>query len=193
MPVKVTRKGTSQKKLQALDAGIRTGITASGLYFIEEVRRTLQLVAPRGYATGGMIRSLTVSKVVYVNGAFTARAGTSIGLYPWFVHWGTGPQGPLHRPIKAPPIDVIYRWLKEKGITPRFTKRVPKTLRKYTHRVARSVRADPEFWTLAFLISRKIGRVGLTPLPFLTTTFKVAEPRMREILIENVRRSLRSS
>ncbi len=196
MPVTISRAGTAPTKLQQLDAGVRAGITAAGRYYIIRVRRTIELFAPRGRATGRMIRSLTVSPVVVVNGIYHARAGPTVD-YAWWVHQGTG-LAAGHGPRKWPPREAIYQWIKEKGLVPTFTmvQNRSKTGRYMSGVRKKAVRRsdiERDRRALAFLIARKIGTKGTKPFPFMTATFKVIRADMEQIIIGYIIRSLKST
>ena len=197
MPVTVSRAGTANQKLQQLDAGVRAGITAAGRYYIIRVRRTIELFAPRGRATGKMIRSLTVSPVVVINGIYRARAGPTVD-YAWWVNQGTGPAAG-HGPRKWPPRQAIYEWIKEKGLVPTFTmvqnrsKTTGRFMSGLHKKAVRRADVERDRRTLAFLIARKIGTKGTKPFPFMTATFKAIHADMKQIIIGYILRALRST
>lgn len=184
--VTVTAAGTANVKLKNLDVGIRQGLTKAGVFFINRVKRTFQLFAPRGHASGRLIRSLAVSPVKLVNGVYHCRAGPTVD-YGWWVHQG-------RRPGKMPPIDKIYEWVKEKGLVSQFTGKL--TMNKKTGKVSKSRRKKVDIErdrrTLAFLIARKIGKVGIKPFPFLTATYKPIKAELEKIIISSVIKSLKS-
>ncbi len=195
MTVNTSRSNTYKRKLQQLDAGVRAGIIAAGRYFIIRTRRTIELFAPRGRATGLMIRSLTVSPVRLINGVYSARAGPTVD-YSWWVHQGTGPAAG-HGPRKMPPVDAILGWVKEKGLVPTFTmvqNRAPsgRFAKGFRKKGRRRVDIERDRRTLAFLIARKIGREGTKPFPFMTATFKAIKADMEQILISHIVRSLKA-
>lgn len=197
MPVTISRAGTASAKLQQLDAGVRAGILAAGRYYIIRVRRTIELFAPKGRATGKMIRSLTVSPVVLVNGVYHARAGPTVD-YAWWVHQGTG-LAAGHGPRKWPSQQAIYEWIKEKGLVPTFTmvqnrsKATGRFMSGVRKKAVRRADIERDRRTLAFLIARKIGTKGTKPFPFMTATFKAIHADMKQIIIGHILRALKSS
>lgn len=96
--------------------------------------------------------------------------------YAPFVEFGTGPlgrsqwTGPLpdgyrhSSSRKRPPIDMILKWVQQKGLTMSGIA---------ANRRSRKVRDEQR--TLAYLIARKIGKVGTAPHPFLTRAFYEVE------------------
>lgn len=195
--VTVTRSNTAKERLRALDSIAKDGLLRGGVYLVNRTKNTINAFAPKGRATGNMIRSLGVSPVKLVNGYLTVRVGPS-PRYSWWVHQGTGPKAG-HGKRKPPPTDAILSWVKEKGLVPTFT--MVKARSKKTGRFTgglvkkriKKVDVERQQRSLAFLIARKIGREGTAPFPFLTTTFKMERNNVHKIIISSILRGLRGA
>lgn len=193
--VEVSRAGTAKNKLAALDASARAGLLSAGVYLVNRTQRTFQLFAPRGHASGKLIRSLGVSPVMFLpgQGIYRCRVGPGVD-YSWWVHQGTGPKAG-HGPRKQPPIEAIEAWVREKGLVPKFqTLKVGSggaSRRIQKRRKAVDIRKAQR--DLAFMIARKIGREGTKPFPFLSATFKAVKPDLEKIILSSMIRGLRSN
>lgn len=177
----VTQSNTYQQKLQKLNIGVQAGMIRALTVYLAAVRRYFQLNAPRGHASGTLIRSLKISPVKFINGSYKARAGPTVD-YGWWFHQGSGPKAGRGA-RRMPPVDAIYAWVIEKNLVPRINTKTGKRRKAVDMEKARR--------SLAFLIARKIGKEGTAPFPFMTAPYVVVKDEMTRIIVEEVRRSLR--
>lgn len=177
----VTRSHTAERKLQDLDMAARAGLLQAGAYLVNRTQRTFQLFAPRGHASGQLIRSLGVGPVMFLPGRnlYLCRVGPRVG-YAWWVHQGTGPAAG-HGPRGWPPPDAILAWVKEKGLVPKMQRiSLGGSRRASVKRKRIDIERDQR--ALAFLIGRKIATMGTKPFPFLVATYKAVKPDLERII-----------
>ena len=186
----VTRSHTAERKLHDLDMAARAALLKAGAYLVNRTQRTFQLFAPRGHASGQMIRSLSVSPVIRIQGVYLCRVGPRVG-YAWWVHRGTGPAAG-HGPRGWPPVDAILAWVKEKGLVSKF-QRVSLGGSRTGYKRKRRMDIERDQRSLAFLIGRKIAREGTKPFPFLVATFKAVKPDLERILMGSMIQALRKT
>lgn len=186
--------GTADQKLKDLELGVRTGMLRSGAFLVARSQRVFQMFAPKGHATGQLLRSLKVTSPVLVNGWWRCRVGPGVK-HGWWMHQGTGPAAG-HGARRPPPVEPIYLWIKEKGIVPTTVASQTRLAsgrfgKGYVVRRRKAKDIEKERRQLAFLIARKIGRVGTKPFPFLISPFKLYKAEMEKIIIASILQSLR--
>ena len=93
---------------------------------------------------------------------------------------------PYSYTTKGPPIDILSKWIKRKGIKPKGLGRGRS--KSYTSKSGKKVKGTGQFLSgFAYLISKKIKREGIKSLSFFQKPFGVGYEGLKDNLLKEVK------
>ena len=104
---------------------------------------------------------------------------------------GVKKSSPYKYTTKGPPIDILSKWIKRKGIKPKGFGRGRS--KSYTSKSGKKVKGTGQYLSgFAYLISRKIKREGIKSLSFFQEPLGVEYKKLKKGLLEELKIDIQS-